>query len=78
MTTNKDIKFCVISFSDDWLFPPSESKKLTKALMACKINVSNIIIESSSGHDSFLIENEALRNTVSGFLHQNYFKSKDY
>jgi len=65
---NKEIKFCVISFTDDWLFSPSESKKLVMGLMACKINVSTIVIESNAGHDSFLIENEPLKNTVASFL----------
>lgn len=65
---NKDIKFCLISFSDDWLFPPSEAKKLTHALAGCGINVSAITINSTAGHDSFLIEDEALKNTIEGFI----------
>ncbi len=67
---NQDGKFCVISFSDDWLFPPSESKKITQALISCSVNASSVIIESSAGHDSFLLENEALKNTISGFINQ--------
>jgi len=66
---NKEIRFCIISFSDDWLFPPSESKKIIQALMACRINVSAVILEGTAGHDSFLIENESLKNTVTGFLY---------
>lgn len=68
LAQNNEIKFCLISFSDDWLFPPSELKKLTAALVSCGINVSAITINSNAGHDSFLIESEALKNTVSGFL----------
>lgn len=68
---NKNIRFCVISFSDDWLFPPSESKKITQALMACGVNVSAVVINGTAGHDSFLIEDDALKNTVAGFL--NFF-----
>jgi homoserine O-acetyltransferase len=67
---NKTGKFCVISFSDDWLFPPSEAKKLTKALISCGINVSSIVIESNAGHDSFLISDDALKKTISGFINQ--------
>ena len=66
--TNKEIRFCMISFSDDWLFPPSESKKITQALMACGVNVSMVVIDGTAGHDSFLVENEPLKNTVAGFL----------
>ncbi len=65
---NKAAKFCLISCSDDWLFPPSESKKITQALIACNINTSFVTINSSSGHDSFLLGNEVLENTISGFI----------
>lgn len=68
LAENPKAKVCLIAFSDDWLFPPSETKKLTHALVACGINVSSIIIESSAGHDSFLIESTALKNTIAGFL----------
>ena len=61
-------KFCVVSFSDDWLFPPSEAKKLINALVANSIDVSSITIDSSSGHDSFLIENDYFKDAVRGFL----------
>lgn len=67
---NKEGKFCLISFSDDWLFPPSEAKKLTHALVACGINVSSVTMNSNAGHDSFLLENEALQNTICGFINQ--------
>ncbi len=67
---NKNGKVCIISFSDDWLFPPSESKKLTHGLIACGVNVSSITIESNAGHDSFLLESEALKNTIRGFINQ--------
>ena len=67
---NKEGKFCLISFSDDWLFDPSDSKKIIHALIACGIDTSNITIESNHGHDSFLIENEALSNTISSFINQ--------
>ena len=68
---NKDGKFCLISFSDDWLFEPSDTKKIAHALIACGVDASNIMIESHHGHDSFLIENEALNSTIAGFLNQS-------
>lgn len=69
---NKNIKFCLIAFSDDWLFPPSEAKKITMALVANGIDVSAITIKSTAGHDSFLIENDDLKNSIAGFVNQNY------
>lgn len=68
---NKDGKFCLISFSDDWLFEPEDTKKIAHALVACGIDTSNIVIESTHGHDSFLIENESLDKAISGFINQS-------
>ncbi len=65
---NSEAKFCVISFSDDWLFPPSEAKKLTQALAASGVNVSSVTINSSAGHDSFLLDNAELKNVIKGFI----------
>jgi len=65
---NNQLKLCIISFSDDWLFPPSESQKITSALLASQVNVSSVVIESHAGHDSFLIESDALKGTIKGFL----------
>ena len=61
-------KICVIAFSDDWLFPPSEAKKLTKALISCGANVSSITMNSNAGHDSFLLEDKPLEHTISSFI----------
>lgn len=67
---NPKVKFFIISFSDDWLFPFSESKKLAHALNISGANVSLINIDSHAGHDSFLIENEILKETVKGFINE--------
>jgi homoserine O-acetyltransferase len=68
LSKNNLAKVCIISFSDDWLFPPSESKKLTHALSACKINVSSVVIDSEGGHDSFLLKNAILERTINGLI----------
>jgi homoserine O-acetyltransferase len=65
---NENNKICVIAFSDDWLFPPSEAKKITKALISCGVNVSAITMSSKAGHDSFLLENQSLEHTISSFI----------
>lgn len=67
---NKTGKFCLISCSDDWLFPYHESKKITKALTACSINTSFVVVNTNNGHDSFLLENELLINTIKSFINQ--------
>jgi homoserine O-acetyltransferase len=67
---NKNGKFCLIAFSDDWLFPASEAKKLTQSLIACGINASFVVINSEAGHDSFLLESQTLKETINGFINQ--------
>ena len=68
---NSKIKFCLISFSDDWLFPPSELQILSQKLNIAGLNVSYVNIASCHGHDSFLVENEAMERTIKGFLENN-------
>lgn len=65
---NVKAKFCIISFSDDWLFPTAESKKLTRSLAISGVNVSFVDIKGTAGHDSFLVENDAFKATIKGFI----------
>lgn len=66
----KEVKspFLIVSFSSDWLFPKSHSKELVKAIRNNNIDVTYCDIESSYGHDAFLLEVETLGNLVSSFL----------
>ncbi|WP_244283653.1 homoserine O-acetyltransferase [Pseudovibrio sp. Tun.PSC04-5.I4] len=61
-------RFCVMSFTTDWLFPTSESKDVVRALNAAAANVSFVEIESSRGHDAFLLDEPELFKTMRGFL----------
>jgi homoserine O-acetyltransferase len=61
-------RFCVISFTSDWLYPTRESKEIVQALNAVAANVSFVEIESDKGHDAFLLEEPELFATVRGFL----------
>lgn len=63
-----DIRFCLISFTTDWLFPPAESKVIAQALNRMAANVSYVEIDSPSGHDAFLLRETEMFNAVSGFL----------
>ena len=62
------IDFCIISFSDDWLFPACEAKKLTMSILACNAKVSFVTINSCNGHDSFLVKNEPTSQAIANFL----------
>ncbi|WP_018699078.1 homoserine O-acetyltransferase MetX [Amorphus coralli] len=61
-------RFCVISFTSDWLFPTKESRAVVHALNAAGANVSFVEIESDRGHDSFLLDEPELFRVTRGFL----------
>ena len=64
-------RFCVMSFSSDWLFPTSESRLIVKALNAEAANVSFVELESPFGHDSFLLDLPEFDRILAGFLHSS-------
>jgi len=49
-------RFCVVSFTSDWLFPTSESRAIVHALNAGGARVSFAEIETDKGHDAFLLD----------------------
>jgi homoserine O-acetyltransferase/O-succinyltransferase len=49
-------RFCVVSFTSDWLFPTAESRALVHALNASSARVSFAEIETDRGHDAFLLD----------------------
>jgi homoserine O-acetyltransferase len=61
-------RFCIISFTSDWLFPTPESRVLVHALNAVAANVSFVEIETDKGHDAFLLHEPELFATLRGFL----------
>ncbi len=46
----------LISFSSDWLYPPADSAEIAEALRAGGAEVESCLLETSYGHDSFLLE----------------------
>ncbi len=67
-TVNANSSFLIVSFSSDWLFPPYQSESIVKALLQHDIACSYCCIESSYGHDAFLLECETLGEMLSDFL----------
>jgi homoserine O-acetyltransferase len=61
-------RFCVVSFTSDWLFPTSESRALVHALNAAAANVSFVEIPTDKGHDAIFLEEPALDSALRGFL----------
>ena len=61
-------RFCVVSFTSDWLYPTQESKEIVQALNAVAANVSFVEVESDKGHDAFLLEEPVMFDCVRGFI----------
>jgi len=61
-------RFCIVSFTSDWLYPTSENRAVVHALNAAAANVSFVEIATDKGHDAFLLDEPEFFATVGGFL----------
>jgi homoserine O-acetyltransferase len=61
-------RFCVFSFTSDWLFPTEGNREIVHALNAVAANVSFVEIESDKGHDAFLLDEPEFFRVLSGFI----------
>jgi homoserine O-acetyltransferase len=64
----RHIRFCVVSFTSDWLYPTAESRTIVRALNVAGVPTSFLEIASDKGHDAFLLDEPVLRDAVAGFL----------
>ena len=62
------VRYCLMSFSSDWLFPTSENRAVVHALNSAAANVSFVEIESDKGHDAFLLDEPEFHRVMRGFL----------
>lgn len=60
--------FLVLTFTSDWLYPTNQLKSMIKALKINDIDVSSCEINSSYGHDAFLIEVKEQSGLIRNFL----------
>ncbi|MEI6126234.1 MAG: homoserine O-acetyltransferase [Pseudomonadota bacterium] len=58
----------VIAFRSDWLYPAWQSQEIVKACKIAGINATYCEIDSSYGHDAFLLEIEEESHLISHFL----------
>ena len=61
-------RFCLVSFSSDWLFPTAQSRAVARALNRAAANVSFVEIGTDRGHDAFLLDEPDFHRTIAGFL----------
>ncbi|GBF23070.1 homoserine O-acetyltransferase [Candidatus Gastranaerophilus sp. (ex Termes propinquus)] len=63
-------KFLIISFSSDWLFTTEQSKEIVRALIKAQKDVSFVELQSTCGHDAFLVESENQTKVIKSFLRE--------
>jgi homoserine O-acetyltransferase len=64
----RDVRFCVLAFSSDWLYSTAESRDVVRALNAAGCRASFVEIETDKGHDAIFLEEPALDSALRGFL----------
>ena len=65
----------LLSFSSDWLYPPGASRALERALAAAGKQVLHHEIQTTYGHDSFLLEAGRMTPLIRRFLSRRAGKS---
>lgn len=70
------VRFLLLSFSSDWLFPTYQTRDLADALSAAGAEVTFSEIDSGYGHDAFLLEVEEQRTYVEPFLQRAFREGK--
>lgn len=61
-------KVMVISFTSDWRFSSERSEEIVNAMMVAGCNVSSTIVQSISGHDSFLMPIKDYTDSIASWL----------
>ncbi len=60
--------YLVVSFTSDWLYPTYHSKEMVSALTAVGADVTFCNLQSTWGHDAFLLEVETMTQLIGDFL----------
>ncbi len=61
-------KVLVLAFKSDWLYPSYQSQEIVKACKLAGVEASYCEINSTYGHDSFLLETGQETHLIGGFL----------
>jgi homoserine O-acetyltransferase len=58
----------LVSFDTDWLFPPSETRRVHAAMREAGIEAAHIELSTPNGHDAFLVDYPMITPVVREFL----------
>ncbi len=71
------VKALVIAFKSDWLYPAYQSKEIIRACKLSGLEASYCEIDSTYGHDAFLLEFDEETHLVKHFLKKVFSASQD-
>jgi homoserine O-acetyltransferase len=63
-----EARFLLLSFTSDWIYPTKDAIELEEALRAAGKSVERHEIETTYGHDSFLLEDIEQERIIRDFL----------
>ncbi len=67
------VKALVIAFKSDWLYPAYQSKEIVRACKLSGIEATYCEVDSTYGHDAFLLEIDEETHLVSHFLRKVFY-----
>jgi homoserine O-acetyltransferase len=71
------VRFLLLTFSSDWLFPTYQTQGLVNAIREARGQVSFAEIPSPYGHDAFLLEPEEQRRYIEPFLARALYEARE-
>ncbi|MGA2385554.1 MAG: homoserine O-acetyltransferase [Candidatus Bathyarchaeia archaeon] len=71
-------KVLVLAFKSDWLYPAYQSQEIAKACKLAGVDASYCEVNSTYGHDAFLLETEQEASLISNFLNGVYNNGKEH
>lgn len=66
-------KVLVIAFKSDWLYPAHQSKEIVKACKLAGLEATYCEIDSTYGHDAFLLETKEETHLIKHFLKKVFY-----
>ncbi|MCP4650876.1 MAG: homoserine O-acetyltransferase [PVC group bacterium] len=69
---NVDMRFLVIAFRSDWLYPAYQAKEIVQQIKMKNIDATYCEVKSTYGHDAFLLEIDEQTHLISHFLNNVY------
>ena len=68
------VKLLVIAFKSDWLYPAYQSKEIVRACKLSGVEATYCEIDSTYGHDAFLLEVAEETHLITHFLKKTFYE----